>query len=97
MSKSIHITTFKRESESLGESTVNFLTKNVLSYDFSILYPAGYDQNSIEFVIKHCKEMPLLIILNSVTYFEIFLDESYGNVYEYKKLAKNNVSKFKIK
>ena len=83
LSKSILAVTFNKECESLGISTINYLNQNLAKYDFGILYPAGFDHNSIEYVIENSKEMPLLVLLDSLTYYRIFTDDSYGKVQEF--------------
>lgn len=96
LTKSILATSFKEEQKSLGISTINFLSQNLKNYNLGILYPAGYDVNSIEYIIEKGEKMPLLVLLNSATFYKLFADDSYGQVYEYKNLTRNNVPIFKI-
>jgi hypothetical protein len=94
---SVLTTSFRKEHESLGVSTVNYLNRNIWNYDCGILYPAGYDFNSIEYILEVCSEMSLLLILNSQTYFELFYDKSFGEASPYSSLARNPIPKFKVR
>lgn len=87
----IQTQSFRKERDSFGTATVCYLNAVLPKYDLGILYPSGYDYNSIEQVINKCSEMPLLILLDSTTYYTLFEDKSVGKICEYKSLERKSI------
>ncbi|MBK8826932.1 MAG: hypothetical protein KAX53_00710 [Saprospiraceae bacterium] len=63
-----------KDRKSKGEDTVDFILERASKYSLIVLDPGGFDRNSIEYVIDHLSDYPILLLLDSNTYFSIFED-----------------------
>ncbi|MFM2394765.1 MAG: hypothetical protein RLZZ546_2747 [Bacteroidota bacterium] len=92
---SIFSKAFIKDEESFGVDTVNFLKDNLIHYDITILYPAGYSRVSIEYILEKMNQQPIIMILDAKSYYNLFNDNSLvGEIYEYHLLER--ISEFKI-
>lgn len=89
---------FLEDRKSHGQSTVEFILECASKYSLIILNPSGYDQNSIEYIIDQLYEYPLLLFIDSKTYFSIFEDYTC-DIKDFRDLERRDVfrlDKFKL-